>query len=314
MRDVRSGPGRRRGCPRRLPQIRTCPIKAYGPSSRGFASATLSVGIRLTRDRVPMHSPCFCQRCHDSAPPSLHGVRAAPVPPLQRYYETLRRPTVRPATLGCLRVHGTTPRACLRVSRKPDAGLGPGVFGFGHSQPNHRRDGNDRDSQVPGEPSCPYALLFDPGRSARTRPMQCSGTAPAVSTAKAPTKVLSGLNHTASGLAVYASQPSLPKHHARLASGCWPSSPGRDWLPAEFLRKVSEGTRYTSSSLPKLLGARTPYLITARHAVFADELGMVSPEFRIIRYGVPRIPSGEKSRSFRKFAVALIGTWTQVNP
>src|SRR6266849_1448300 len=31
------GPGRRSGCPPRLPQIRTCPIKAYGSSSHGFA-------------------------------------------------------------------------------------------------------------------------------------------------------------------------------------------------------------------------------------------------------------------------------------
>ena len=57
--------------------------------------------------------------------------------------------------------------------------------------------------------------------------MQCVGAAPAVSTAKAPAFVLSRLNHTASALAVYASQAGLPRHHARLASGCWPSSSGR---------------------------------------------------------------------------------------
>ena len=39
--------------------------------------------------------------------------------------------------------------------------------------------------------------------------------------------------------AVYASQPGLPRHHARLASGCWPSSAGRGWLHAGFQRKVS---------------------------------------------------------------------------
>ena len=57
--------------------------------------------------------------------------------------------------------------------------------------------------------------------------MQCIGVAPAVSTAKAPAFVLSRLNHTASALAVYASQARLPRHHARLASGCWPDSFGR---------------------------------------------------------------------------------------
>ena len=40
-------------------------------------------------------------------------------------------------------------------------------------------------------------------------------------------------------LAVYASPRGLPRHGARLASGCWPGSAGRDWLPAGFRRKVS---------------------------------------------------------------------------
>ena len=51
--------------------------------------------------------------------------------------------------------------------------------------------------------------------------------------------MISGLNRTALDLAVYASQGRLPPHHARLASGCWPGSTGRDWLPAGFQRKVS---------------------------------------------------------------------------
>ena len=57
--------------------------------------------------------------------------------------------------------------------------------------------------------------------------MQCVGAAPAMSTAKAPAKQLSRLNHTASALAVYASQAGSPRRHARLASGCWPDSSGR---------------------------------------------------------------------------------------
>src|SRR5208337_4800435 len=39
---------------------------------------------------------------------------------------------------------------------------------------------------------------------------------------------------TAFDLAVYASQGWSPTHHARLASGCWSGSTGRDWLPAGF--------------------------------------------------------------------------------
>jgi hypothetical protein len=54
-----------------------------------------------------------------------------------------------------------------------------------------------------------------------------------------PREVISGLHGTASARAVYASPPGLPATDARLASGCWPSSARRDWLPAGFQRKVS---------------------------------------------------------------------------
>jgi hypothetical protein len=42
---------------------------------------------------------------------------------------------------------------------------------------------------------------------------------------------ISGLHHTARSLAVYASQPGLPRHHARLAPGCWPALPGGAGYP-----------------------------------------------------------------------------------
>ena len=61
------------------------------------------------------------------------------------------------------------------------------------------------------------------------------GAAPATDHDEGSTRaVISGLNRTAFDLAVYASQGWLPTHHARLASGCWSSSTGRDWLPAGF--------------------------------------------------------------------------------
>src|SRR5262249_31308844 len=49
-------------------------------------------------------------------------------------------------------------------------------------------------------------------------------------------KFISRLNHAAHPLAVYASQPGLPRHHARLASGWWPPLPGRTrtcWVARE---------------------------------------------------------------------------------
>ena len=60
---------------------------------------------------------------------------------------------------------------------------------------------------------------------------------PRLTKTKAHGKDISRLNHTAFDLAVYASQGQLPTHHARLASGCWSGSTGRDWLPAGFPTK-----------------------------------------------------------------------------
>ena len=48
----------------------------------------------------------------------------------------------------------------------------------------------------------------------------------------------------------------VARHHARLASGCWPSSTGRDWLPAGFQRKVSD---LIASPFPKLSWRTIPY-------------------------------------------------------
>ena len=65
--------------------------------------------------------------------------------------------------------------------------------------------------------------------------MSCLARPPRLTTTRAHLRVvISGLNRTAFDLAVYASQGWSPTHHARLASGCWSGSTGRDWLPAGF--------------------------------------------------------------------------------
>ncbi len=56
------------------------------------------------------------------------------------------------------------------------------------------------------------------------------GAAPATDHDEGSPRVLiSGLNHTAFDLAVYASQGRLPTRHVRLASGCWSSSTRLDY-------------------------------------------------------------------------------------
>src|SRR5271166_5819939 len=72
-------------------------------------------------------------------------------------------------------------------------------------------------------------------RTLLKRTSKLPGAAPATDHDEgSPRVVISGLNRTAFDLAIYASQGWLPTHHARLASGCWSGSTGRDWLPAGF--------------------------------------------------------------------------------
>jgi len=53
---------------------------------------------------------------------------------------------------------------------------------------SHFTTGNDRVSQVPGEPFCAYAVLSDPGRTGCSRPIRCIGMASVHRTTKAPTR------------------------------------------------------------------------------------------------------------------------------
>jgi hypothetical protein len=55
--------------------------------------------------------------------------------------------------------------------------------------------------------------------------------------ASAPARLISGLNDTARTLAVYASQDGSPRHHARLASGCWPALPDGIGYPLDSYTK-----------------------------------------------------------------------------
>ena len=69
--------------------------------------------------------------------------------------------------------------------------------------------------------------------------------------------LLSGLNHTARALAVYASQPGSPLVHARLAFGWWPSLAGRDFNPLGPFERFQ--LRHLPFSFPRLpLAHRRP--------------------------------------------------------
>ncbi len=74
----------------------------------------------------------------------------------------------------------------------------------------------------------------------------------AFDTAQAPTAGLSGLNHAARSLPVYASPRRVTSLDATLGTGWWLPLPGRVMLPAGLLRKVSAKCHVIASSSPKL--------------------------------------------------------------
>ena len=85
----------------------------------------------------------------------------------------------------------------------------PGVGKPGLQAGSH--DGDGRVSQVPERPSCPCALFLDPGRTEVRQAIAALGTAPAcVNNGGSREQKISGLDRTALGLAVYASQWRSP--------------------------------------------------------------------------------------------------------
>ena len=86
----------------------------------------------------------------------------------------------------------------------PAVGLGRLLPGFPGAGINF--SGRRRASQVPGEPPCVHALLFDPGGTDRSRPYSPARAAfRHLKNVGSRNAVISRLNHTACTLAVYAS-------------------------------------------------------------------------------------------------------------
>ena len=151
------------------------------------------------------------------------------LPLLQRYYEgamTSRRSSLRTSLLSL----GGSSVALVSFAPKRTSAARLGLGLLTRWPPGIYR-ANGGISHVPEQSQCTYALLYDPGRTSSSGYRDDSARPPVDSNPKAPSKFVSRLNHTASVLAVYASQDRLPHHHARLASGCRPGSAGWDWRP-----------------------------------------------------------------------------------
>ena len=166
------------------------------------------------------------------------------VPPLRRYYGTLRLPAVHLSPLRFLHEPIPSFRPLFAPLGRGRPTGGQEIWGSGLLIRNV--DGDVGVSQVPWKPWWSLSVLFDPGRirQAEWTKSKLPDTAPACVHDEGSTRlVFSGLNHTTFDLAVYASQGGLPHRHARLASGCWSGFARRDSYPQGF------NERFQSSSL-----------------------------------------------------------------
>ena len=183
------------------------------------------------------------------------------VPPLPRYCRALRLPAAPPASLRFLR--SAVPPLRLGLCSRSRKTLRLRAWGCSPESPYRFFDGDDRSSQVPGEPRYERALLFDPGGTSALGHCRASVLSSAKSTTSTPTmSSISGLNHTAHSLAVYASQGGLPHHHARLASG-WLASLIRAGVATRWV--PLKGFRFIHPPFPGFAW-RTDFYTRANHA------------------------------------------------
>ena len=150
---------------------------------------------------------------------------AGTVPRVQRYYEALRVPAARPATLRFLRMTVTTPRACVR-SAKPDAGLEPGVFGL--VTPRRPVIIDVETAGRPkflGNPPVPTPCSSTPAGS--TPPGHCGELTRSPMRQRRGLQTKGNFGAQSHGFSTHCLRfvRWVTPQDARLASGCWPALP-----------------------------------------------------------------------------------------
>ena len=143
------------------------------------------------------------------------------------------------------------------------------------------RHGDNETSQVPGPPA-PHLPCSPTPTGPPCQAVSARRCCPRYLHDEGPSDhILSRLNHTASAVAVYASSPGSPPTNARLASGCRLRSAEWDWLPTEWLRKVSNAY-FPLSPFPRLDLARV------------DDMPRFCPAF----WAAFRVPLEESKRRY----------------
>ena len=170
---------------------------------------------------------------------------------------------------------GGTARA-LDLRSRGMASAPPPSQGCSTGCPSRLSHGDDQASQVPGEPSCVHAPLFDPGELFTPGPPRRVDTAfRHVYDVGARGPDLSGLNPAACTLPVYASQGGSLRHHATLGAG-WGATLCRAglvtrWAPSKGFRDRD----HISSPFPRLRLAHrheSRVALLARSGIVGDPL------------------------------------------
>jgi hypothetical protein len=136
------------------------------------------------------------------------------------------------------------------------------------------RHGDDRNSQVPGEPSCAYALLYDPGWSDTSGltmrqhgPRWWHGEG-------SKQEVISGLNHTASALAVYASPGGSPHKTQDSLPGTGQALPDGIGYPQGPYERFPRCVLTSPPPFPSFPGASHPPIIRGAASGLAGSFGI----------------------------------------
>src|SRR5271157_285704 len=169
----------------------------------------LSVVVSWTRPRVPMHPPCSLQRSVETASPSLRGVLRSSSPASTLLWNA---PTpCRPSRRTSLPSFGDTIVSSPVRTHQLGTGAGdqPGV-----GKPGLRPAVTTETAgslRFPSDPRVPAPCSWTPVGPKYARPLRRLGTAPAcVNNGGSREQKISGLDRTALGLAVYASQWRSP--------------------------------------------------------------------------------------------------------
>src|SRR6516162_6887235 len=220
-----------------------------------------SVGVALTQPEVSVYLPCCLPTVHETAPPSLPRVPRT-VPLDHRYYEALRTPDSRFAALRFLRlaipwsVCVSSPFGRRRLADGSSRSLLYRLLlsrsSSGNCQDLPRSRGTLVIIRRALRPRRDQAAHLDQGQDCLTRP-------PHLTTTRAHNEEISGLNHTAFDLAVYASQWRFPATTQDSLLAVGPTLPGGIGYP-----QGSNERFHIRSPFPEHRGAMSSFVFCFR--------------------------------------------------